>query len=58
MEKSDLRYDDNVFIVKVTGSSSKTINIPNEVCEFCNVNNGDLIKLKLLDVKKGDKKKK
>jgi len=52
------KFDDNIiFIVKVVGTSSKTINIPDEVCKFCNINQGDLIKLKLLAKKSCGRKK-
>lgn len=49
---------ENIFIVRVGGSGSKTINIPEEVCEFCGINQGDLIKLKLIDKKSELNKKK
>tara|TARA_Y100000310_G_scaffold99186_1_gene96962 strand:- start:2671 stop:2856 length:186 start_codon:yes stop_codon:yes gene_type:complete len=45
------------FIVKVTGKSSKTITIPDTVCEFLGVEFGDLLKLKIQDKKRGKKKK-
>lgn len=44
-----LNENTNIFIVKVGGTKSKTINIPDAVCEFCDIHQGDLIKLKLLD---------
>ena len=46
MNKTDLKENDDIFIVKVTGTNSRTINIPDAVCEFCDVNSGDIIKLK------------
>lgn len=50
---SEEKYEgNNIFIVKVVGTSSKTINIPDDVCNFCNIKRGDLIKLKLLEKKK------
>jgi|WetSurMetagenome_2_1015567.scaffolds.fasta_scaffold1627172_2 hypothetical protein len=52
------KEEDNIFIVEVCGSSSKTINIPDEVCKFCNITHGDLIKLKILDKKANQSKKK
>jgi len=60
MNKSELKQDecDDIFIVEVNKSSSgstKIISIPQEVCKFCDINEGDLIKLKLLD-KKAKKK--
>jgi len=59
MDKSDLRDSDNIFIVGITGKSTKAINIPEAVCKFCNLKNGDLIKLKILEVlHKGNNNKK
>jgi hypothetical protein len=59
MSKTDLREKDDIFIVEVTGTSSKTINIPKAVCEFCNLNDGDIIKIKVLEImSKEDGKKK
>jgi hypothetical protein len=49
--------DDNIFIVKVIGTSSKTINIPDEVCKFCEIEHGDIIKLKLIAKKRLTKQK-
>ena len=48
--------DDNIFIVKVTGNTSKTITIPDTVCEFCDIDFGDLIKLVIKDIKSGKQK--
>ena len=60
MNKRDLREKDDIFIVEVTGNASKTINIPKAVCEFCSLSDGDIIKIKVLEVlsKEEGKKKK
>jgi len=50
--------DDNIFIAKVIGSSSKQISIPDEVCKFCDVEKEDLVKFKILQIKKGTKNEK
>jgi hypothetical protein len=60
-ENDTHRNDDDIFIVKVIGTSSKTINIPDEFCKYCDISHGDIVKLKLvgkksLKEKKGDKK--
>ena len=55
--ESDNGEENNIFIVNVVGTTSRTINIPDEFCKFCNIEQGDLIKLKLLCVKKTNKKK-
>ena len=51
MNKTDLRGKDDIFIVKVTGTSSRIINIPDAVCEFSNISSGVIIKLKILEIK-------
>ena len=51
------KEEDNIFIVNVVGNTSKTINIPDEFCKFCNIEQGDLIKLKLLCIIKVQTKK-
>ena len=48
--------DDDIIIVKVTGKSSKTITIPDTVCEFLDIDFGDILKLKIQDKRKGKKK--
>ena len=58
MDKTDLKEKDDIFIVKVTGTNSRTINIPDAVCDFCNIFSGDIIKLKILEIKSETKKKK
>jgi hypothetical protein len=58
MTEIDSKDKDDIFIVKVTGNSSKTINIPDAVCEFCGINNGDLIKLKLIEKRNNNAKPK
>jgi hypothetical protein len=60
MDKRDLREKDDIFIVEVTGTASKTINIPKVVCEFCGLRDGDIIKIKVLEIlsKEEGKKKK
>ena len=46
----------NIFIVKVRGKeNSKTVQIPDSVCEFCNINLGDLIKLEIIETKPSKK---
>ena len=57
MNKTDLKEKDDIFIVKVTGTNSRTINIPDAVCEFCDINSGDIVKLKILEIKSEKKKK-
>ncbi len=55
MDETDLNRK-NIFIVKVRGKeNSKTVQIPDSVCEFCDINIGDLIKLEILE-KKSSKK--
>ncbi len=49
--------DDDIVIAKVTGKTSKTITIPDTVCEFLDINFGDILKLKILDKKESKKKK-
>ena len=57
MEKTDLNRSD-IFIAKVRGKeNSKTVQIPNSVCEFCNINIEDLIKLEIIEIKSLDKKR-
>ena len=58
MNKTDLKDKDDIFIVKVTGTNSKTINIPDAVCEFSDIAPGDIIKFKILEIKSNRKKKK
>jgi len=53
----DKKEKEGDFIVKVTGNTSKTITIPDAVCEFCDIDFGDLIKLKITEIKSGKKKK-
>jgi len=60
MNKSEIidKDCDDIFIVEVNKSSTgstKMISIPQEVCRFCDINEGDLVKLKLLE-KKSKKK--
>jgi len=56
MDKIDLDRDD-IFIAKVRGKeNSKTIQIPDSICEFCNINLGDLIKLNIIEIKRSNKK--
>lgn len=58
MTKTDLRDKDDIFIVEVTGTTTKTINVPKAVCEFCDLNEGDIVKIKFLEIMcKKDKKK-
>ena len=46
----------NIFIVKVRGKeNSKTVQIPDSLCEFCDINLGDLIKLEILEIKTSKK---
>ena len=48
MNETDLSRK-NIFIVKVRGKeNSKTVQIPDSVCEFCGINLGDLIKLEII----------
>ncbi|MEM3074522.1 MAG: hypothetical protein QW727_01100 [Candidatus Pacearchaeota archaeon] len=49
--------EDDIIIAKVTGKSSKTITIPDTVCEFLGIDFGDLLKLRIQDIKKGKRKK-
>ncbi len=48
MDKSDLKERDDIFIVKVTGTNSRTINIPDPVCEFSDIQAGGIIKVNIL----------
>jgi len=57
MNKSDLKERDDIFIVKVTGTNSRTIIIPDAVCDFSDIHFGDIIKLKILEIKSEKKKK-
>lgn len=55
MSETDLNRK-NIFIVKVRGKeNSKTVQIPDSVCEFCDINIGDLIKLEILEKKPSKK---
>ena len=53
-KKSDI--DETSIIVKVTGNTSKTITIPDTVCEFLGIDFGDIVKLNIKDIKRGKKK--
>ncbi len=56
MDKTEVNID-NIFISKVRGKeNSKTIQIPDSICEFCDVNLGDLIKLNIIEIKTLNKK--
>jgi len=58
MVETDLNRK-NIFIVKVRGKeNSKTVQIPDSVCEFCNINLGDLIKLEIIETKPSKKEAK
>ena len=50
--------EDTTIIVKVTGRSSKTITIPDTVCEFSGIDFGDILKLTIKDIKKLARRKK
>ena len=53
MDKTYLNSS-NIFISKVRGKeNSKTIQIPDSVCDFCDINLGDLMKLEIIETKKG-----
>ena len=55
MNETDLSRK-NIFIVKVRGKeNSKTVQIPDSVCEFCGINLGDLIKLEIIETKPSKK---
>ncbi len=55
MNETDLNKT-NIFIVKVRGKeNSKTVQIPNSLCEFCDINLGDLIKLEIIEIKPSKK---
>ncbi len=56
MSKTDLREKDDIFIVKVTGTRSRIINVPDAVCEFSNISSGVILKLKILEIKFENKK--
>jgi hypothetical protein len=49
--------EDITFIVKVTGKTSKTITIPDTVCEFSDIEFGDILRLKVQNIKKRKGKK-
>jgi len=55
-EDSQNDVENNIFIVRVTGKTSKTIIIPDTVCEFADINFGDILKLDIKAIKKGKKK--
>lgn len=54
MDKTDSNR--NIFIVKIRGKeNSKTIQIPDSICEFCDIKLGDLIKLEIIEIKTPNK---
>jgi len=61
MNKTDkIDGDSNdIFVAEVKGTSgtTKTISIPVEFCKFCDIQDSDMIKLKLLEKKRIQKKK-
>ena len=58
-QESKKEGQDNIFIVRVTGKTSKTIIIPDTVCEFVGIDFGDILKLNIQEIKPGkDKKRK
>ena len=50
--------DETTIIVKVTGKTSKTITIPDTVCEFYGIDFSDIVRISIRDIKKGKKEKK
>jgi len=60
MEKQDCEESD-IFVgkLKTVGSSDTSLNvtIPNYTCEFCELSDGDLVKFKIIRVKKAGRKK-
>ena len=59
MSEEDIRkeVDGASIIVKVTGKTSKTITIPDTVCEFYDIDFGDIIRLSIKDIKHKKAKK-
>ena len=56
-EDSQKGVDNNIFIVRVTGKTSKTIVIPDTVCEFADIGFGDILKLDIKAIKKPSREK-
>lgn len=53
----NMELDDTEFVAKVkkTGTNSLSITIPIDTCDFCDIIDGDLVKFKIIKVKKGKK---
>ena len=50
--------DFEIFVSKVkkTGSNSLNITIPIDTCEFCEIEDGDLVKFKIIKIRRSKKK--
>ena len=57
MSEEDIRkeVDGASIIVKVTGKTSKTITIPDTVCEFYGIDFADIIRISIKDIRRGKK---
>jgi len=58
MSEGESNEKSDIFIARVVGASSKSVNIPDEVCRFCSIEHEDLIKLQIVEIKKTGIKKK
>lgn len=58
MSEGESNEKSDIFIARVVGASSKSVNIPDEVCRFCGIEHEDLIKLQIVEIKKTGIKKK
>jgi antitoxin component of MazEF toxin-antitoxin module len=48
--------EDEIFISKVkTTGNSLNVTIPIDICDFCEIKDGDLVKFKILKIKKRKK---
>lgn len=54
-----MEFDETDIFISKTKSSGGSLNItiPSDTCDFCEVNEGDLVKIRILKVKKSSKKK-
>ena len=57
-EASAKEGEGNIFIVRVTGKTSKTIIVPDTICDFFNITFGDILKLNIQEIKKATERKK
>jgi hypothetical protein len=52
MKERKFDEENVVFIAETTGTTTKLTKIPKEVCQFCDIEKGDLVQFKILCVKK------